>query len=565
MTGAYAYTPDIWLPLATAILTAALGLYCRRRRSTPGALPLLALSFFTGAYAAVMALEAAAVEPATRIAWFKLRTICMMPAITCGTCFVLEYAYPGRWLTRRNLTLFALPPLLLLLVIVAGDARLIWRRLEIDAGGIVVPYRAALGEVLWVYGLGLVLVNAAALLWLFMRSPQHRWPAAIMLFGQAAGRGLFAIDSLHLSPLLPSFDWTIPAGLISSVTYAIALFGFRIFDPIALARQTAIEQLGSGMLVLDAQDRVASMNPAAERILGVPAARARGQPVRQLLPAYAVGPGGRETELSLGAGEYTLAVSPLRDGRGLEAGRLLLLHDVTEQRRTQAHILDQQRTLATLQERDRLARELHDGLAQALAAAHLQASTAKRLLARGDTASVDECLDNLADTTLHAEADVREYLLAAKTGLSDGRPFFGALRDYLARFTRQYGLPVELAVSPELNAQEPAPAAAVQTLRIVQEGLSNVRKHARAHSAQVSFTLSDTLVRVVVADDGQGFDPAVATAAQEAGFGLRSMRERAEALGGALQIVSQPGRGTQVVAEVPESVWRGSVETEKTQ
>ncbi len=105
----------------------------------------------------------------------------------------------------------------------------------------------------------------------------------------------------------------------------------------------------------------------------------------------------------------------------------------------------------------------------------------------------------------------------------------------------------------------------MQILRIVQEGLSNVRKHARAHRAQVSFALSDTSVGAVVADDGLGFDPAVATASQEAGFGLRSMRERAESLGGTLQVMSQPGQGTQVVAQVPESVWRGSIEREKAQ
>jgi signal transduction histidine kinase len=556
MTGAYAYTSDIWLPLATVILMAALGLYCWRRGSTPGALPLLALTLFTIPFAGASAFEAAAVDPATQIAWFKIHSICMLPALTCGTCFVLEYSRPRRWLTPRNLALFALPPLLALLLIIANGSRLMWQSLEVTAGGLVVPQRAPAGQLAWVYGLGLVLVNAAALLWLYIRSPQHRWPAAIMLFGQIAARGLFLIDSLHLSSLLPSFDWTITGVLIASATYVIALFGFRIFDPVVLARQTAIEQIESGMLVLDVQERVASMNPAAERILGLPTARARGQPVRQLLPAYVAGPGGRETELSLGTGDalrqYTLATSPLKDGRGLEAGYLLLLHDVTAQRRAQAQILEQQRALATLQERERLARELHDGLGQALAAAHLQASAAKRLLARGDTALVDECLDNLAETTLHAEADVREYLLAVKTGFAPDRPFFATLREYITRFTRQYGLPVELTVPAEVEERPPAQAVSVQLFRIIQEALSNVRKHARAHCVQVSFALSGTLLRVVVADDGRGFD-AAAVAAEEAGFGLRSMRERVQALGGTLEVGSRPGQGTQVVVLLPIS------------
>jgi signal transduction histidine kinase len=81
-----------------------------------------------------------------------------------------------------------------------------------------------------------------------------------------------------------------------------------------------------------------------------------------------------------------------------------------EQKRAQAQILEQQRTLATLKEREHLARELHESLGQALAATHLQASTAKLLFARGEAAQLSECLDTLADTTLQAEVDMREYL-----------------------------------------------------------------------------------------------------------------------------------------------------------
>ena len=87
-------------------------------------------------------------------------------------------------------------------------------------------------------------------------------------------------------------------------------------------------------------------------------------------------------------------------------------------------------------------------------------------------------------------------------------------------------------------------------LRIIQEALSNVRKHARAHCACVSFTSDGARARITVADDGQGFD-LVAVGRQGEGFGLRAMRERAEGLGGTLAVTSCPGQGTQVVVEVP--------------
>ena len=115
--------------------------------------------------------------------------------------------------------------------------------------------------------------------------------------------------------------------------------------------------------------------------------------------------------------------------------------------------------------------------------------------------------------TSDAEADVREYLLGARTGFAPGLPFFPLLREYMQRFGRQYGLQVELTVPAQLEARGLEPAVEVQLLRIIQEALSNVRKHARARSVQVSFSVSDATAQVAIVDDGRGFDPASLAAA----------------------------------------------------
>ena len=251
-----------------------------------------------------------------------------------------------------------------------------------------------------------------------------------------------------------------------------------------------------------------------------------------------------------GTRHYAPALSALRDFRGLLMGYMLMLRDVTEQTRAQARLMEQQRMTATLRERERLARELHDGVAQSLAAAHLHASTAKLSLSRGATAEVAECLDDILDTTMQAETDVRDYLLAAKSVFAADRTFFPALREHLQRFTRQYGLPVELTVPPELEEHGLAPAVEVQLLRIIQEALSNVRKHACAKHARVCFSVAGQRLRVAISDDGCGFDPAPLVSAG-GGYGLRAMRERAEALSGSLTVSSGPGQGTEVVVLLP--------------
>jgi PAS domain S-box-containing protein len=423
------------------------------------------------------------------------------------------------------------------------------------------------------------IVNLVVFAWLFLRSPQHRWPVAIMLIGQVVARALYLLEATQaLQPALPI---DVPSIVFEYLMYAIALFGFRIFDPIPLARRTAIEQLHAGMLVLDPQGRVASLNPAAERILGAPASRARGQPVRELLPAYPDGQlaDAQETEIELslpeghppertpgalqdgvGAGQavrhYTLEISLLKDWRGLAVGRLLLLHDVTEQRRAQAQLVEQQRALAMLHERESLARELHDDLGQVLGFASLKMGATRKLIADGKLAKADDQLAHLESMITQSHADVREYILNLRAAPTGERPFFSALQDYVDGFRQNYGIQVDCSIGAGVDEGLFAQDAQMQVFRIIQEAFSNARKHAGASCVQVSFEMQDDRVRIRIRDDGRGFDPqqaAGAAAAQTPGghFGLRFMRERAEQLGGSLRVDSAPGQGTCVELTVP--------------
>jgi signal transduction histidine kinase len=197
-----------------------------------------------------------------------------------------------------------------------------------------------------------------------------------------------------------------------------------------------------------------------------------------------------------------------------------------------------------------LARELHDSLGQTLAATHLQASTARLLLARGDTVQTDRCLEEMSAMTMAAEADVRDYLLGAKTTYSADLPFFPALCLYVERFGRQYGLQIGLNVPQHIETQGLAPAIEVQLMRIIQEALSNVRKHAGAQEVRIEFASTGPLLQVKIRDDGQGFDPGDA-ARQPERYGLQAMRERAEELGGRCRVNSQPGQGAEVIVKVP--------------
>ncbi len=455
MTWNYAYSPNIWPSILSAILLLALAIYGVRRRNMPGVTSFVMANLFAVAWAMGSVMEIAATTLATRIFWLKFQAIWMLPSSTAMTCFVLEYAWPGRWLTRRNLALLSIPPLLLLgMVLTDHMFHLMWRSFNLDGSSF-----SQLGLGGWIgiiYSYGLVFLNIGLLAWLFLHSPPQRWPVAIMLTGHIVFRILFFMHRVNLI----HFDF--PLDLIGlaflALTYAIALFGFRIFDPLPLARQVAIQQLRDGMLVLDPQQRVVSMNPAAERILCAPVKQVQGKPIADLLPNLPQ-PGLFEPDspvfqnpleviLDLGTETrcYEFEFSPLNDFRGLSVGYLLLLHDVTEQRRSQKQILEQQRALATLNERERLAHELHDELAQDLALINLQAQLVSGLLEAGHSEQAQAQLQILAEAAREAQVDVRSEISKLSRRITQAQGLPGALKQYLDTFQQTYGIETELIV-----------------------------------------------------------------------------------------------------------------------
>jgi signal transduction histidine kinase len=547
MSSHYHYTPYIWPTLVAAGLSVPLGAYAWRRRSVPGALPFAVMCLFGFPWMLGSALELAAADLPATIFWVKFQSVWQGPAATAVLWFALEYAHLTRWLNRRVLILLFLPWLAGLALTVTNDAHhWLWAGFAFEGG--VRPVR---GPAYWVflgYGLALAMAASVVFVWLFWRSRLHRRPAALCLGGQLAVRVAYLLDAFHVNPL-PIDPVPISIALVT-VTYALAVFHFRLLELIPIARGTLVEQMREGMLVLDARERIVDLNHTAEQIVGIPAARARGRTLAEVFPACRL----RKPEISVGSRDYALHLSSLMDWRGSPLGSLILLHDVTEQKRAQAKLLEHQRALAMFQERDRVARELHDSLGQVLGFVKMQAGSARALLARNQVPEADACLARLAAVAQDAHADVREYILGARAGMSAGGGFLPALEDYLRRFRENYGIAARLDVAAELSAQALEPTVEAQLLRIIQEALTNVRKHARARGVDIRLGVSNGRAEAVVRDDGAGFEAAALESAEGQTFGLRFMRERAEEVGGAVQVRSAPGQGTQIIISVPLQV-----------
>ncbi|MEO8124109.1 MAG: type IV pili methyl-accepting chemotaxis transducer N-terminal domain-containing protein [Burkholderiales bacterium] len=201
---------------------------------------------------------------------------------------------------------------------------------------------------------------------------------------------------------------------------------------------------------------------------------------------------------------------------------------------------------AVSQERTLLARELHDSIAQSLAFLKIQVQLMRDALAGGDATQIDQVLGEIDAGVRESYGDVRELLIHFRTR-ANAEDIEPALETTLRKFEHQSGLPARLQMQG--HGLPLLPELQIQVLHIVQEALSNVRKHARASRVWVDVEQQPQW-RFEVRDDGIGFAHEPGTLG-ETHVGLRIMRERAERIGSSLEVISTTGRGTSIVLTLP--------------
>jgi len=203
--------------------------------------------------------------------------------------------------------------------------------------------------------------------------------------------------------------------------------------------------------------------------------------------------------------------------------------------------------LAVLEERDRIARELHDGLAQMLAAITFQSEHARASLVNGNTRAARVAVDRIEEASTSAYEDVREAIVGLRTGMDTN--FLPALQQTIERFEDTTG--ITTALSGVLSAESLSSIAELQLLRVVQECLTNVRKHAGATAVDVRIAEDTAGVRLVIHDNGAGFDPDHLSHGGRQHFGLLIMRERVQSFHGHLSVQSATGSGTTISVSIP--------------
>jgi signal transduction histidine kinase len=202
---------------------------------------------------------------------------------------------------------------------------------------------------------------------------------------------------------------------------------------------------------------------------------------------------------------------------------------------------------AALEERNRLARELHDSVTQQLFSMTLTAQAARAHLEKNPQRAAVQ-LERLQETATAALAEMRALIFQLRPPALRDQGLIAALQQHAALLSRREGLRIELSVSGD---ERLARGVEQPLFRIVQESLNNVIKHAKATSVSVNIEFTNERLRVRVADDGQGFDPSGPPSLGGRHLGVIGMRERAAEIGGSMEIHSVPGGGTEVIVTVP--------------
>lgn len=314
-------------------------------------------------------------------------------------------------------------------------------------------------------------------------------------------------------------------------------------------------------VLIQTGNHIVFANQEAQRLFGVDEAAL----LSQCAASLRAGDGEPRVNVSIVRGDGTvryveLVLLPLPECG--DDSVLIIVHDTTDLLETRTALADSKASLQRLlavrekvqdEERQRIARDLHDDLNQALATIRIHVAAAHQRL---ETASphVRALLEETTDLVANAIESTRRIINDLRPQMLDELGLLAALQALVSQFRRRSGIACRLAVHDHLTVDTPpAPQIATCLYRVAQECLGNVAQHAQASEVEVKFTRTmDGQISLRISDNGHGMHGGLPRSVQS--FGLVSMHERVRAIGGLLRIETAPGAGTTIEALLPPSI-----------
>lgn len=341
------------LPLLTAaIILGVMTVAVWKRHPSSGAIPFTLLLLAVTHWSLGYTLELAIPDLSGKMFWVRVQYFGIVAVPVAWLALSLQYNSGVRWVTRRNIILLSIVPVITLVMVWTNEShRLFWTEVNLIDSGDYSPVRTEYGAWFWIHvAYSYILMAMGTLVFVreaFGASKQYRKRIWVMLIGAGIpwiGNVLFIfgytpVRDLEITPF---------AFAITGVALAWGLFRFRIFEVVPIAREAVLESMADGVVVLGERGRVADLNNAAQRIIGLSASHALGRSVDDVMPAvlglnseFLRNPDYRNEVVIEHDGiphDYDVRVSRLIDGRGDLTGYLIMFRDVTEQRQTDAEL-----------------------------------------------------------------------------------------------------------------------------------------------------------------------------------------------------------------------------------
>jgi methyl-accepting chemotaxis protein len=335
--------------------------------------------------------------------------------------------------------------------------------------------------------------------------------------------------------------------------------------------RSVVQSASEAIIIADARASIVSWNTGAENVFGYREEEALGQPITLVIPARTQATHREAMKRFDQTGEcdaYGQVIE--RTGRRKDGSEFPIEHsivswetqrvkfsaaiirDITERRKAQTELGRLSEEKGISEERRRIAREIHDGIAQDLASLRLRMDAWKILLEDDSTrlpAELDRAREILATTI----REVRRSIFALRPLIIEEAGFFASLQQYVSAFGELHDIRMTLRVLSAHDTLRVPQHLELVLFRIIQEALNNVGKHAHASQVQVTLDIqTNHLVSLLIQDNGVGFDPVkLADVVAHGHVGLAQMRERIENENGSFELHAQPGSGTEIKVKLP--------------
>lgn len=547
----------LWFLLLVLAVLEGVAVYTWHYRREPGALSVVQIEICKGTWLLALCLAGLSAESSLALFWVNIARIAAMLTTLVWLRWVAQLSEADCrlpawfWKTTKGVV-----GVFCALVLTNNWHEWFWRVVRnpgnsaqiINGPGCLI-YALAVYS-LFLFGTGLCVRWALQSVGL-----RRRQALLILIAGQLPWAGhLMASKSLftQLDPLPACFS-------ISSIILAWTYFRWSVIKVIPLAQQAVVKSMIDGLMVVDEAGYIIEMNSPARSLWGnTPVVKGyRFEEAVQVWPEITPlsGEGGVSTleasrTVSGVVRHFQITLTPLRAPAGSLLGRVLVFRDITLEKQRQARIVEQEKALTLLAERERLGREVHDGPSQLWSFLAMQVHAVRILIGKQRYEQAVRMLDQLQNTVQKVHIELRESISGLQADVSGGGGLLAALENQLEWYRKNCNLQANLIQRCPWPADVLSPWAEAQTLRILQEALSNVRKSAHACMVQIRIERENHHLTFLVEDDGCGFDPSQMTK-HTGHHGLNIMCQRAEEIGGEIQIDSAPGAGTRVILRVP--------------